>query len=132
MRVTLSNFINPKQLWVIRELERGEEGAYFSALMGKMADHISKMPVTYATEGQGNSALAQLHYFIGDCDWWIIEKDCEEEQLQAYGYACLGDPAYAEYGYISIPELLGAGAELDLHWEPIPMGEVKVAMGIKW
>jgi hypothetical protein len=72
------------------------------------------------------SALARLHYFIGGCDWWIVEKDADPDhagQVQAFGVADLG--MGAELGYISIPELLENGAELDLYFTtPKPIGEL--------
>ena len=72
------------------------------------------------------SALAHLHYFIGGCDWWIVEKDSDPDQagqVQAFGIADLG--MGAELGYISIPELLENGAELDLYYtEPKTIGEL--------
>ena len=71
------------------------------------------------------SALARLHYFTGGCDWWIVEKDADSDhagQVQAFGVADLG--MGAELGYISIPELLENGAELDLYFTPKRMGEL--------
>jgi hypothetical protein len=46
----------------------------------------------------------------------------EQEQHQAFGLVSLGyEP---ELGYISLPEILKAGAELDLHWTPTTVGEI--------
>ncbi len=41
----------------------------------------------------------------------------KEEDL-AFGYANLNDDQMAEWGYISIKELLENGAELDREWKP--------------
>jgi hypothetical protein len=73
------------------------------------------MPKTYETDGQGDEAIAHLHYFTSGFDWYITERDMEEEQLQAFGLACVHE---TELGYISIVELLRNGAELDLHFMP--------------
>ena len=42
---------------------------------------------------------------------------------QAFGYANLNNDQFAEWGYISIDELLENGAELDREWEPCTYGE---------
>ena len=43
-----------------------------------------------------------LRCFIGRCDWFISEYDDED---LFFGYAIIGDPAFAEWGYISFTEL---------------------------
>ena len=82
--------------------------------------------MTYESTAKGRAALAYLHYFIGGFDWWIVEKDADPDhagQVQAFGIADLGMDA--ELGYISIPELLENGAELDLYYtEPKNIGEI--------
>ena len=49
----------------------------------------------------------------------------EAEQHQAFGLADLG--MGAELGYISIVELLENGAELDLHFVPRTLEQIKKA-----
>ena len=103
----------------------GEEGDHFVELIDHIHAMWQAMPKTYETDGQGCAALAQLHYFTGGCDWWIVEKDADPDhagQVQAFGIADLG--MGPEAGYISIPELLENGAELDLYFTPKRMGEL--------
>lgn len=120
----LGGFIGKAQMQAIREVLRGEEAEFMQQIISNMIDMVETMPATYATDGQGDQAVAQLHYFTGGCDWYITEKDRETEQLQAFGLADLyGDGG--ELGYISIVELLKVGAELDLHWKPKTLAEVK-------
>jgi len=57
-------------------------------------------------------------------DWYITEKDMGDEQIQAFGLADLG-MGFPELGYISIEELVENGVELDLHWTPKTLAEVK-------
>ena len=56
-----------------------------------------------------------------------MEKDADTDhagQVQAFGIADLG-MGYRELGYISIPELLENGAELDLYYTtPKTIGEL--------
>jgi len=112
----LTQFIGRSQMEAVRILLRGEERQYFADKACELRDLIVSMPKTYEQEGKGDEAIIYLHYFIGNCDWYIIEKDSEEEQLQAFGIADLGYGP--EYGYISIPELLENRAELDFHYQP--------------
>lgn len=122
----LSRFIGESQRLATRDLLYGEEGDFYIAKVSELCDTIFAMPVTYGTEDQGDRAVAHLHYFARGCDWWITEQDMYTEQSQAFGLACLnGDWEMAEVGYISIREILDAGAELDYYWEPKTLGEIK-------
>jgi len=58
-------------------------------------------------------------------DWYITERDMETDQLQAFGLANLGYGG--ELGYISIEELKSSNVEIDLHWTPKTLREVKAA-----
>jgi len=49
--------------------------------------------------------------------YWLIAELDEEKNL-AFGYANLNNDIFAEWGYISIDELLENGAELDENWRP--------------
>lgn len=47
--------------------------------------------------------------------YWLI-AELDKERNLAFGYANLNDDLLAEWGYISIDELLDNGAELDRNW----------------
>lgn len=130
----LRHFIGHDQLAVMSQGLMGEESQHFADKFVEFAERINAMPKTYDQDGRGDGAAVTLHYFLSGCDWWIIEKDCGSDndepeergkQLQAFGYACLGNPADAELGYISIAELIENGAELDLHFQPTTLAKVK-------
>lgn len=86
-------------------------------------------PRLYATE---NTPLAEkpvvAHYFVGACDWYVVEFDLISGV--AFGYACLGDPALAEWGYIDLPELEavrmppGFVVDRDLYWAPCTFARI--------
>ena len=121
----LKMLTTPEQYTVITDAMMGEEGDHFIELIDRIHAMWQAMPKTYETDGQGRAALARLHYFTGGCDWWIVEKDADPDhagQVQAFGIADLG--MGRELGYISIPELLENGAELDLYFKPQPIGEL--------
>lgn len=125
----LQPFLSRAQFLTLRDCCRGEEKAWFIGRALQLASLIDAMPRTYDTDGRPEK-VASLHYFRGGCDWYIIELDRgapddtpADFQRQAFGLASLG---YApELGYISIPELLEAGAELDLHFEPKPISRLR-------
>jgi hypothetical protein len=91
----------------------------------RVNEQVANCPKTYETEDlETEEKIAQLHYFRGQSDWYIIEKDREKEQLQAFGYVILnGDEQNAEFGYINIEELKKY-AELDLYWTPVKMASL--------
>ena len=87
---------------------------------------VSEMPKTYETDGiKTNDKIAYLHYFKNSTDVYIVEKDMESEQRQAFGYSILnGDTQNAELGYIDIDEIKDV-LELDLYWTPTKIGAIK-------
>lgn len=124
----LHHFIGRSQMACIREALKGEEAEAFREILTRLASTIETMPSSYETDGQGNAAVAHLHYFTGSCDWYITEKDIGRtddekpgEQLQSFGLAKIHE---TELGYISISELIENGAELDFHFEPKPLSEI--------
>jgi hypothetical protein len=86
----------------------------------------ARVPDIYETENQPCAdKLLYLHYFAGGCDWWFAEYD--PDTGNGFGYACLGDPENAEWGYVDLPELESVNVhhglvivERDLHWTPRP------------
>lgn len=130
----VSPFLSGVQKTTMLSSCMGEEGECFIDKFKALAKLINEMPKTYEQDSRDENSMAYLHYFIGDSDWYITEKDKDGGVLQAYGYAILnGDLEMAEFGYISIKELVSnAGivfskdkkhqeainVELDLHFKP--------------
>ncbi len=112
------------QALALSVLCKGEEGEFFRERVAAIHEIWRAMPQTYETDGMGLAAVAHLHYFLNGWDWYITERDADPEglgQLQAFGLVC---GLERELGYISIEAIVGAGAELDLHWEPKPLREI--------
>lgn len=125
------HWIGVAQRNALHQMLRGEEGDFFRIKLTELKNTIDKMPKTYETEAiDGKDKIVHLHYFTGPIDAWVVEKDMGDGsgdllQLQAYGKQCLtGDKSDAEWGYISIQELIDNDVEIDLYWTPKPMGEV--------
>ncbi len=94
------------------------------------ADALAAVPALYGTEKVPlDDKVIHLHYFVGSCDWWLVEYDPKERM--GFGYVCLGDPINAEWGYVDLTELerIEVGpfvVERDLHWTPCRAGEANL------
>jgi hypothetical protein len=122
MNSLLQKFISAEQLAVLEMNLKGEERSYFKNLLEELENTLKTMPKTYEQDGKGENSIVYLHYFLGDFDWFIIERDVEPVQLQAFG---LADMFYAELGSINITEIIQNGGELDLNWKPKTLAEVR-------
>jgi len=124
LKTTLKPFMSIAQrMTLLRQLE-GEEAEGIAEIVNRISDIVWAMPKTYETQWQGTDALVYLHYFKGAYDAWIAERDIEPEQLQAFGMASFYGPEEAEFGYVCIAEILEAGAELDLYFDPRPISAI--------
>ncbi|AEK57927.1 DUF2958 domain-containing protein [Acidithiobacillus caldus] len=129
-------FLGQQQAAVTDSLLRdSDEKAFFSDKMRELEGIIAAMPETYGTDGMPDETRpVSLRYFgPGGQQWFIIEKDVGDpetdgpgfpRQDQVFGLADLGMGS-PEFGYISIPEITRAGAELDYHFAPTTLLEVK-------
>lgn len=114
-------------------IRSGEERDFFIEKMLELEATIEAMPQTRQADGQGDDAIVHLHYFSGGYDAWIVEKDIgdpedspDEFQWQMFGCARFAHmPGDASLGYICLPEIRKGGVELDFHWTPKPLSEVK-------
>lgn len=132
----LSNFMSAVQRRALTYLLGGEESSYFIEQVTRTVKAVTNTPLTYQTESiETADKVLHLHYFKGGIDAWIVERDMGDspsdnglgEQHQAYGKItlCGGGWEEAEWGYISIKDLIDHGVELDLHWEPKTVKEMK-------
>jgi hypothetical protein len=123
---TLRGFIGRSQGSAIAIGCTGEEKQFFFDKLVQMAALVSTMPKTYEQDGKGEATTVTLHYFTSQFDWYITERDKDAAQHQAFGLADLGSVGDGpELGYISLVEILSHGAELDLHFTPCTLGEIK-------
>jgi hypothetical protein len=134
----LTGFIGPSQAATVKSYLKGEEGQWFMEKMEELAAIVKSMPVTYGQDGKGDDAICYLHYFGPNYDCWITEKDMEESenpaeaQWQAHGYTHWAhNGQHVSMGYICLPEIFRAGAELDFHFAPRPLREIKRKLGIE-
>lgn len=123
----IKNFMNEQQYLLISSDFDNSEYEFLD-IVNRLYNTITTMPKKYGQDGKGDGAVCYLHYFSSGSDWYITEKDTTQysEQHQAFGYAVLNnDMEMAELGFISIEELKTLNVELDFHFEPMKLGDVK-------
>lgn len=59
--------------------------------------------------------------------YWLIAEMDRKENI-AFGYANLNDEQMAEWGYISVEELIDCGASKDRSWKPVPFLDAQKAI----
>ena len=130
------HFMPVSQRFSFLEALEGEEADFFIDNLWELAKTIRGIPVTYNTEDvETADKVLHLHYFGGGVDAWIVERDVgdtpdqngEGPQLQAFGKITLfgGGWRGAEWGYISIADLIANGVELDFYWEAKTVKEMR-------
>ncbi len=118
-------FLGEQQWSVISNNVDGSEYE-FKDVVDSLFKTISTMSKTYEQDGKGDDAIVYLHYFKGGSDWFITEKDSNEEQCQAFGYAVLNnDLEMAELGCINIKELKEFNVELNFYFETATLGHIQ-------
>jgi len=94
-------------------------------------NELKNVPDLYSTEDVScKDKLIYLHFFIGNCDWWISEIDHQNFDTM-FGFAWLGDAEMAEWGYVSLSELAainvrGIEVERDLYWDVRSFSSIKL------
>ncbi|OCX72460.1 hypothetical protein A6M27_01105 [Acidithiobacillus thiooxidans] len=133
---TVRHFLGDRQALATDQLLRDKEGkAFYGDKMQELNNIIMDMPQSYETDGKSDAEkVAALRYFgPGNAQFFIIEKDRGDpenegsgfpRQKQAFGLADLGEGA-PEMGYINIEEITRAGAQLDYHFTPRNLLEIK-------
>jgi hypothetical protein len=92
-------------------------------------EQLARLPKLHETENvPPKDKQVYIHFFIGDCDWFIFEYNGED---LFFGYAIIGNPAFAEWGYISFEELkqfrvpLGIEVHCELFDSPLKASEIE-------
>lgn len=123
-KLKADKFIGELQFRCLKDLLKSDERTFFVERVDCLYSIVEVMPKILEQDGKGDNAIAYLHYFTANADFYITEKDIEDGITQAFGLVSfVGD--YLEKGYISIEEIIQAGAEIDLYFEPKTLGEIK-------
>lgn len=132
----LANFMPIAQRFALKDALKGEEGDAIADMVLVLGWRVQVTPVTYQTASIApDDRVLYLHYFKGGVDAWIVERDMGDgseepgvgEQLQALGKITMYGDGWqgAEWGYLSIKDLIENGVELDMNWEPKTVKEMK-------
>lgn len=83
-----------------------------------------RIPELYATEDLPfEKKIIYRRYQIKEIGFYWLIAELDRKKNLAFGYANLNNDDFAEWGYISIKELLDNGAELDREWKPCTYNE---------
>lgn len=126
----LRPFLPPVQLETLRRMiwVTAEEHEFFRHKAAELAKRIDQIPAFYAQDGKGDEAVVYLHYFRGAANYWVteIDRNYEPRRIEAFGLANLyGGAEDAELGYFDIAKLVRHGFELDLHFEPRTLAQLR-------
>jgi len=81
-------------------------------------DSSEEIPALYATEDLPfEEKVIYQRYLLKRVGFYLLIAELDKKENLAFGYANLNDDQFAEWGYISIDELLENGAELDKEWK---------------
>lgn len=84
-----------------------------------MDERTKDIPGLYATEHVPlDEKVIYRRYQIKWLGFYWLIGELDREDNLAFGYANLNNDDFAEWGYISIDELLENGATLDRDWRP--------------
>ena len=92
----------------------------------KLLRQIPKLSATDTVPAKAK--LIWLHFFFGDCDWYVAEYDGDD---LFFGFVVLhGDMHNAEWGYFTLSELVdivihGFEVDCEFDWQPIPAGAIE-------
>ena len=85
-----------------------------------------KIPELYATENiPFEKKLIYQRYQMKDIGFYWLIAELDRKNDLAFGYANLNDDELAEWGYISVSELIDNGGELDRDWKPCTYRDAK-------
>ena len=84
----------------------------------------TEIPRLYQTESIPlKDKVIYQRYQLKEVDFFWLISELDPEENLAFGYANLNDDDRAEWGYISVTELLQNRAVLDRDWKPCKFEE---------
>jgi hypothetical protein len=92
---------------------------------------LAKIPALYSTDGvKFADKKIYMHFFVGGSDWYVAEYDPIDRLF--FGYAILnGDTEMAEWGYVSLDELIEVRqqriyhVDREIHWKVKKASEIE-------
>lgn len=137
--VALADFVPPRQYGVLKQFGRNDGALPWGravipeavlnqarGLAETLAERLENMPVLYEQDGLADAAVAYLRYVMPDADmaWYITERAPNGDPAQCFGLAGVHS-GHPEMSYIDVRDLIRCGAELDVHWTPRTLAEIK-------
>ncbi len=126
----LATYMGHPQWVVLQSLMDGsEESGFFKEIAAHLRRSVEAMPAAGGQRLDEEAPMVYLHYFLGASDVWVLEKAEGGGVEQVFAFSLLnGDHQMAELGSVDLSELLPVGFELDFHFEPKPLSEVRESL----
>lgn len=85
---------------------------------------VDDLPKLYETKGIPlEKKIIYQHWRIKEIAFYWLIAEMDRKSNLAFGYANLNNDVYAEWGYISMKEIIDNGAERDRNWRPVEFRE---------
>ena len=85
---------------------------------------LNSIPKLYESESVPlEKKVIHQRYQIREIGFYWLLAELDPKENLAFGFANLNDDQMAEWGYISVSELLSNGAVLDRDWKPCSFSE---------
>ena len=85
---------------------------------------VEEIPKLYETEEiPAEKKMIYQKWEIKEIGFYWLIAELDKKHNLAFGYANLNDDNFAEWGYISINELMYNGASFDKDWNPVTFDE---------
>lgn len=126
--ISVEPFVPNFQWRALITLCKGDRADHYHNVFVKLSEQILSIPAVDSQTGKGDETTVYLHYTKNITDLYIIERDIEDGDCEpfGYGYAVVNDDVSdIDIEFISIPDFIKRGFQLDLSFKPSTWGEVK-------
>lgn len=98
----------------------------------KEVENMEQIPKLYETEPMSleEKVIYQV-YTLHSCKFFWMVAELNVDENLAFGFANLNDDSNAEWGYISISEIMDCGAILERDWTPCKFSEAMAKINEK-
>ncbi len=122
----LECFVDLQQMQMTSEDHVGPDRVM--ELLATLSDIIGFMPSSSALDirsiDKETLGTAYLHYISEGADYYVTHRDRNAKQHKAFG-VIVRSRGPMIFSFIDIVDLIKAGAEIDLDWQPKPLSLVK-------
>lgn len=115
------------RLWIPWGAITGVQFITRYGLLNRAGELNSRIPNLGTTENVPSEAkVIHQRYLLRRCGFYWLIAELDRREGLAFGYSNMNQDDLAEWGYISIRELIQNGAQLDTSWKPCSFSEARL------